>query len=597
MNSKKYLTEAFQAMSSLDEELFNLNDKDQVDELSAFVEDDLKSVDSEVFVIDTEANNEDELKDSYIGNVIVQCEVCKSLIYKNPEELEIDEEQELANVEEACPFCNSIGGYKVIGKVAPFEEAKQAADQLEDEVVDGEEEAEEEEAAEEDIKDDLDEAVSIEDRTGTIANVFKKHMDEIGAVAFNFKAFKELLLNLLDSEELTDKEGVAQAKRRIAKAKGPAHLYSIFTGYVTGETVGSSRKDESVKELDESVNEDADAKYAMTLRVDDGYVDESVTYAFKKTRNGGWKWSCDYEGFYDFKPIKSLSKFISREVKNYINPDTCTVDAIKKSFPDADVEDFKDSSVVEVTLTPALADVLGSDGMDQVKKEVSSLTKWWDIRSASLDIQDIPLDLDESVKELDESVNHVSVETDKDVVTVNSDDSGGVTVSTSPKAEEIDQPEEGIAPLADEDKEKIIPDVAVDDEFMVDIDEISEDEFEELGEKYLKRVYSNVESFKLSEGFVKGKSIQLNGTITFTSGSKTNTSFIFEHISQTKTGKIKLTGKNNYLTNSKNAFTVKGTLTEGKKLVCESLTYNYSTKDEESKDLKKLYGTVKTVKK
>ena len=442
MNSKKYLTEAFQAMSSLDEELFNLNDKDQIDELNAFVEDDLKNIDSEVFVIDTEANNEDELKDSYIGNVIVQCEVCKSLIYKNPEELEIDEEQELANVEESCPFCNSIGGYKVIGKVAPFEEANQAADQLEDEVVDGEEAAEEE-PAEEDIKDDLNEAVSIEDRTGTIANVFKKHMDEIGAVAFNFKEFKELLLNLLESEELTDEEGVAQAKRRIAKAKGPAHLYSIFTGYITGETVGSSRKDES----------------------------------------------------------------------------------------------------------------------------------------------------------LDESVNHVSVETDEDVVTVNSDDNGGVTVSTSPKAEEIDQPEEGIAPLADEDKEKIIPDVDVDDEFMVDIDEISEDEFEELGEKYLKRVYSNVESFKLSEGFVKGKSIQLDGTITFTSGSKTNTSFIFEHINQTKTGKIKLTGKNNYLTNSKNAFTVKGTLTEGKKLVCESLTYNYSAKDEESKDLKKLYGTVKTVKK
>ena len=191
MNSKKYLTEAFQAMSSLDEELFNLNDKDQIDELNAFVEDDLKNVDSEVFVIDTEANNEDELKDSYIGNVIVQCEVCKSLIYKNPEELEIDEEQELANVEESCPFCNSIGGYKVIGKVAPFEEAKQAADQLEDEVVDGEEVAEEEKAAEEDIKDDLNEAVSIEDRAGTIANVFKKHMDEIGAVAFNFKEFKE----------------------------------------------------------------------------------------------------------------------------------------------------------------------------------------------------------------------------------------------------------------------------------------------------------------------------------------------------------------------------------------------------------------------
>ena len=70
---------------------------------------------------------------------------------------------------------------------------------------------------------------------------------------------------------------------------------------------------------------------------------------------------------------------------------------------------------------------------------------------------------------------------------------------------------------------------------MVDIDEIGEDEFEELGEKYLKRVYSNVESFKLSEGFVKGKSIQLDGTITFTSGSKTNSSFFFEHINQTKT--------------------------------------------------------------
>ena len=81
-----------------------------------------------------------------MGKVILDCNVCHSLIYKDPSEVIIDDDGENCNDEEECPYCFSTGdGYKLIGQIKPFGEVEK---ELEDE--ESEEEFEDEESVEAD---------------------------------------------------------------------------------------------------------------------------------------------------------------------------------------------------------------------------------------------------------------------------------------------------------------------------------------------------------------------------------------------------------------------------------------------------------------
>ena len=108
----------------LNEEEFNLNDKDAVKDMKDFMGID---VDDSVEVIDPNAETEDDLEDSYVGKVILDCVVCHSKQYKDPNEVVIDD-GELANVGEECPFCYTSDGFKVVGQVAPFDESDEDDD-------------------------------------------------------------------------------------------------------------------------------------------------------------------------------------------------------------------------------------------------------------------------------------------------------------------------------------------------------------------------------------------------------------------------------------------------------------------------------------
>ena len=85
--------------------------------------------------------------------------------------------------------------------------------------------------------------------------------------------------------------------------------------------------------------------------------------------------------------------------------------------------------------------------------------------------------------------------------------------------------------------------------------------------------------------------MKLDGVITFNSGNKKNTSFIFESHTSTKSGKLKFLGSNQQILEGKKIFTLAGTLNK-KNLICESLTYNYRTIGNNGKPTR-LYGTVK----
>ena len=148
---KEYLSEAFRQLELLNEEDFNLSTTADNSDLKDFLDNDDMSVMS-LDVIDPEAETEEDLEDSYTGKVILDCCVCHSKLYKDKEEVQIDEEQDLANVGEECPFCYSNDGFKVIGEVAPYGETE-----AEPEV-----EEEPEDIEHEENKEDMDEGFKTE---------------------------------------------------------------------------------------------------------------------------------------------------------------------------------------------------------------------------------------------------------------------------------------------------------------------------------------------------------------------------------------------------------------------------------------------------
>lgn len=164
-----------------------------------------------------------------------------------------------------------------------------------------------------------------------------------------------------------------------------------------------------------------------------------------------------------------------------------------------------------------------------------------------------------------------------------------IKVESEPKEEKTG--DETIVPLKDETiKEIEANDETVEDSF-ADIDEIDEEDIDELGESYLKKVYENVNSFKSKNCKIENGKLIVEGVIGFKSGKEKNTSFVFESVNTTKTGKVKILGENKGISKCKNAFTFTGKV-DNKKFIAESLTYKYNVKADKNDTAKRIYGRV-----
>lgn len=230
------------------------------------------------------------------------------------------------------------------------------------------------------------------------------------------------------------------------------------------------------------------------------------------------------------------------------------------------------------------------------------------------------------LSKLEEDFQKATVETGNSILSMESDDSGKVTVTSEPrKAEEGG--DETIAPLSDEvvaeieennsedteeveaETEETVEETTEEDtateeetpeegeeeeatEEEISVGEFEESYFNDLGKKYLQEVYNNVTSYETTKGSIDGNKIKLEGIISFKSGKKAKTEFYFEGHSVTKAGKIKFLGENAQITSKKNAFTLTGSVNKGK-LLAESLTYNYRAKDAATGKTVREYGTIK----
>lgn len=202
---------------------------------------------------------------------------------------------------------------------------------------------------------------------------------------------------------------------------------------------------------------------------------------------------------------------------------------------------------------------------------------------------------------LEESFKNVSLETEDQIMTMTSEDNGKVTVTTEPTTTEATEGEV-ITPVSSETEEEIIDanaevidepfeeETPAEEEVDFDFEEVDEDSMSELGESYLKRVYENVDSFKLTSCSTTPTQLVLEGLITFKSGVKKNTGFIFEAKDATRDGKLRFIGENAHLCRGRKAFTLVGSMND-KKLMCESFTYNYRAKNADGKSTR-VYGKV-----
>ena len=297
------ISNAFKELDLLTEDTFKADDSG-IDKLRSFMDGD-QDID-EITIIDPEAETFEDVKESYIGKVILNCNVCQSKFYKDKEDIVIDEETQLANVGEECPYCTSADGFEIVGQVAEYcPDCHEDEDH--DDMEDEEEvkvEVEEEEDLTEDLGDDLakyqkwvdydmkrygkvsdktkqdldkanltivkdkygayqviskeldgkalKEAKDLTKYDGTIAKLLADNMSKLSNV-ISASELKSKIVDLLDSSDIKDKKAVSDFKSRMFKANSTNGLLSMIGTYITGMKSQPEDKKKAVKESVESV--------------------------------------------------------------------------------------------------------------------------------------------------------------------------------------------------------------------------------------------------------------------------------------------------------------------------------------------------------
>ena len=541
--NKQSLSEAFKAMELLNEETFDLDDTNVYDDLQDFIIDDN---DNEISIIDMNAETQEDLLDDYVGQVILDCCVCHSKIYKDKDEIVIDDETQCANIDEECPYCASMDGFKIIGEVAPYSET--------------EVEVEVEEKDEDEIDDDDVEEIETEDE-------------------------KEIVEESLKSKKLNE----SQPKSKLTDdAEDIADRISIFLD----KTSTIEDLSDYLDSYDlEHIGATMDALYDFSHSY---FLNESKLKFVDNRKNAIIKGEDDY-GFdeYDYEEDEdeTVDESLNEDLTIIANIDTYepwggaekTYREIENAGMLADFEELMENLYPDGIEMGRLNDLLWFNS-----EEILGMLGLWEP-----DPDDDGDQYDECMKtegckendddnEVNESIENIDIETEHEKIKVKTE-------------EKEDHDNEMIVPVETETEDEIeaeqVEDEPEDEEMVdVDFDEFDEETFDNIGESYLKKVYENVDSYKTSEvKLSKDNKIVIEGLIKFNSGNVKKTSFIFESKDMTKAGKLRFIGENCQISRGKKSFTLIGNLTD-KKFISESLNYNYKTKNSDGKSTR-VYGT------
>lgn len=442
-----YINEAFKKLNILEETMFD-GSVDGINNLNQFLKDD-DEIES-VRVIDPEAESDEELEDSYIGKVIINCNICHSHIFENKEDIVIDDEG-VVNSDMSCPYCKESDGFVILGEIKPYE---------------------------------------TEDKTQNEDSEVEDSIEE------NLQMSRATRRTMTDAETMD--EGLFN--------KGPSHAIIVKQNRTDGKGVNFDWIVLAVSNNVAALEEEAANLCTYTTQVDGSPTQAKVV---------------------DIKTAKKLTG--------------------EKRFIPSD----------------------------------------WLIE-------------DDDEEELTEDFKEVSIKTDDQHLEMTSDENGKVTVTTEPIVEE-QSGEEMISPVSAETQSEIIEnneevvdeDEPVEDstdtsdedtsdedtlESDVDIEEVDEKGMDELGESYFKNVYENVTSFKTTDVSANANTLIIEGLITFNSGAKKKTGFMFESKDINSRGQLRFVGTNKQLSETNNSFSLVGRV-DNSKLFVESLKYNYTVGD------------------
>lgn len=611
-----YLNEAFKALSALNEDTFTLSD-DGIKKLSEFEQND--DLSDDISVIDTEAETEDELQDSYVGKVILDCSVCHSKLYKDKEEVTLDEEGLLANVGEECPYCYTSDGFKVIGEVSEFSD---------------ETETEEVKETDDDDVEELEESLN-----EGIFDKFKKKKDDsddipngkfvrtirykdipiyvradgkfvTSAGVHNTEQEARRAADKLASDEATKRSDAARDYDRNQKRNRNQNTYN-----------GKGKNNEPLYNpvtdhyYTESLEEDYSEKYIIKAKTNDGKVfyydaelDNLTTEVERATQYADYDIANDdlamilgsCENDFEFITLETVPQLdllnkddTVEEAVGTLERPMSTLDGTLGNVLTAHKDELSKVRGKEdglAFLDSIEPEVKNKGYLRRIKEQIAKIPEYKvPMLLYNLILKGDGLGVEES---LTEDVNNVQVDTDDATVSVSQDDNGTVTVQTTPKDDgTTPMSDETIVPVSDETQTEIENNTGDDEEIDIAIDEFDEESFDELGESYLKSIYENVDSYRTTNITNYNDQIKVEGVIKFDTGSERKTSFIFESKDCTKSGKLRFIGENVEITNGKKAFTITGSLNENK-FITESFNYNYKTINEDGQS-SRIYGTLR----
>lgn len=120
--NKLYEEDSVKTVEEVEEEV--VEEEAVQEELKEEVVTEAADDEEEIEIVEDEDVEEEPIEEEPVAEeevrLVLECANCGGLMIKTEADVKVDEETDLANVEEACQYCEAADGYKILGVVAPY---------------------------------------------------------------------------------------------------------------------------------------------------------------------------------------------------------------------------------------------------------------------------------------------------------------------------------------------------------------------------------------------------------------------------------------------------------------------------------------------
>ena len=484
------LMEAFKALDQLNEDVFSV-DAEGIKKLNDFMQND-DSVD-ELSVFDIDSTEDDVIRDDEEcneGDMILDCCVCHSKVFKPISEVVVDEESQIANAGEECPYCFSVEGYKIVGQVKASGEEEASVN---DEVSESDEDR---------IQGESDVAAK-----GSTWEEFISNLEEENDVKVD-SAYRE---KYTGEKIIFYKDGKSFEGEVTEYFNGDYELMRYNVHEITSENdVKEDNSSEEVESDTDVAEEELDVPFSDLDSDEEDEVQESVKDRIIKCRMKDRRIGESVDLLTKDNTIASLLRD---------NMDKLSSITDVNELRDAIMDLVNESDIANKPAALKLKRDLYS------KKSVGALLSTIGTYMTGEKVIKVGRNSTKSRKEsfkhrrnIKESFKHRRITENVDTIKITSDDITISMDSDNDEAESIEGTKDNfiVEPVSDEAKEQI------------DFNSIDRESAEDAIEESLKESFGNVKFFRCSNIVPRNNRFIVEGVIGFNSGRKRNTNFVFK---------------------------------------------------------------------